>query len=688
MYRSEAVAILRAIQERWWRMGQVNDTGTMLSAINEIKNILSIQPRLLAEVADDASFLGHIANALRRAENKSAEEGDETAGVSAESSNLTDALAAITRLRHTARADGTDESRVAAQGPIEPITVDDDVNRNVHNYSRYLQEVATLIAHATAFYEAVEEVFREVSAGAPRWPTYVPYVLDRAYLIDQSRAISTALLEDYTHVAETAAKLAEIVDIDTRVSRRGTNSWQFKRRAGVLYLRPLRAEEILFSGLDGPTLESARALYGEFKSDLAAARRNIQIAEDIAKAVAWVHQLVGRNEVFSWLAEPAASIADLADMGGDIAGPRGDSGFAVDILLSLSSHETLSTLLSQLILIANRADRLAHIVELDRPERPNPITLAAGLLEALLEASMALEAADPDELERLITEASRKQDAHINLRNQAGEDESRISGLGQLQLQISAAAADKSLQEIRSKLDAALTVRVAMLGALLENARLLLSAAEDVEKGLLIADKWERQNRAAAEAFAEQLAIDALDETHASSGSVVVIYVSDDRDASKVEQSVERVVGAFGGYITQRGTPLLGSWLRILKTKAKDAASTEKGQDIALKLQRAIELKNLHETQARVDELQAGAAAKLIESVQDTPRAFIQIGSIVLIKDDGVLAVITLSQRQLVFLERNPHLIRNPLELLAALRSCDSDPSLQLVKGDGVADEQ
>ncbi|MGW4402954.1 hypothetical protein ACWEJ6_02935 [Nonomuraea sp. NPDC004702] len=636
----------------------------------------------MAELADDASFLSHIADALRQAEIEPSKEGEEAQSVSDGSDRLADALAAITRLKPTRHRGEMDKSREASLEIVES-TVGDIID-----YSRDIQQISVLISQATAFQNTVEEAFNAVSTSAQRWATLVPSVLDRAYLIDQSRIISAALLDHYRRAAEAKVELAEIADIDVDGSSLDHEARQSGSRVRVPRLHYRRAEETLFADLDGPELERARSLYREFRRNLAAAEHNFKLARDIAEALAWVHRLVGRNEIFSWLGEPAACIADLANIRGDVTHREGDSDLSGHFLVPSSSEARLSTLWSRLSLIADRVNRLAHLVELDRPEHPEPVILAASLLESLLQASMALEIVDPDELERLIVEASNKQDAYIRLRSQAGNDASRISGLGQLQLQISSDAAKNSLKEIRNKLDIALTVRVAMLGALLEQARSLVSATQDIERDLLLVEKWDRQNKAAAGAFAEQLATVVLAEAESSPDAIVVIYVSDHRDANKIEESVERVVDAFGRRITQRGVPLLGSWLRILKAKAKEAANTEAGQDVALKLQRAIELKSLHETQARVDDVQAGAAAKLIESVEGTPRAFIQIGSIVLIKDDGVLAVITLSQRQLVFLERNPHLIRDPLELLAALRACDSDPSLQLVKGDGVAGER
>lgn len=86
------------------------------------------------------------------------------------------------------------------------------------------------------------------------------------------------------------------------------------------------------------------------------------------------------------------------------------------------------------------------------------------------------------------------------------------------------------------------------------------------------------------------------------------------------------------------------------------------------KVERGIELHLLHKKQAEIDSLQGEAVAKLLTALESTPTALIQIGSVLLIKIDGVPAVRNLTQQELIYLEQNPALLRNPAGIFEALQ--------------------
>lgn len=52
----------------------------------------------------------------------------------------------------------------------------------------------------------------------------------------------------------------------------------------------------------------------------------------------------------------------------------------------------------------------------------------------------------------------------------------------------------------------------------------------------------------------------------------------------------------------------------------------------------------------------------------DTPNAVIQIGSVLLVKVDGIPRVRNLTQAELAYLQRNPELFRDPAAVLHILQ--------------------
>jgi hypothetical protein len=58
----------------------------------------------------------------------------------------------------------------------------------------------------------------------------------------------------------------------------------------------------------------------------------------------------------------------------------------------------------------------------------------------------------------------------------------------------------------------------------------------------------------------------------------------------------------------------------------------------------------------------------LLTALADTPNAAIQIGSVLLVKIDGVPRVRNLTQAELAYLQRNPDLFRDPAAVLPILQ--------------------
>ncbi|WP_336213591.1 hypothetical protein [Nonomuraea sp. LPB2021202275-12-8] len=143
-------------------------------------------------------------------------------------------------------------------------------------------------------------------------------------------------------------------------------------------------------------------------------------------------------------------------------------------------------------------------------------------------------------------------------------------------------------------------------------------------------------------------------------------YLDDANSAPAVEAALRQLGEAFGWEVTAHSEPLQGSWFRRFRLKAKNLAMSADAKEIAEELRRAAELRALHGVQAQNDGVQAQAAATLIQALDGTEQAVVLVGSVLVIKDAGRLAVRTLTQRQLIYLERSTDMTQ-PSRVLEAL---------------------
>ena len=154
----------------------------------------------------------------------------------------------------------------------------------------------------------------------------------------------------------------------------------------------------------------------------------------------------------------------------------------------------------------------------------------------------------------------------------------------------------------------------------------------------------------------------------------VTIYLSDSAAHSEVQQSVTELLSALEFEVVDVLEPVEGSWYRALVARLRQALTADELADRLQKVERGVELHLLHKKQAEIDSLQAEAVARLLTALESTPSALIQIGSVLLVKVDGVPAVRNLTQQELRYLERNPGLLRNPAKIFDALDSAVRNP--------------
>lgn len=130
---------------------------------------------------------------------------------------------------------------------------------------------------------------------------------------------------------------------------------------------------------------------------------------------------------------------------------------------------------------------------------------------------------------------------------------------------------------------------------------------------------------------------------------------------------------AFGFHKADEFPPEIGSWFQRLFGRTKDALSHPELLERLKKIERAVDLQTLHKVQSDIDVNQANAVAALLKAIEGEFETIMQVGSVLLIRTtsaDGIRKTWTrtMSQKEMVFLEQNQHLLKQPDDILNALR--------------------
>jgi hypothetical protein len=142
------------------------------------------------------------------------------------------------------------------------------------------------------------------------------------------------------------------------------------------------------------------------------------------------------------------------------------------------------------------------------------------------------------------------------------------------------------------------------------------------------------------------------------------IYLADGSQHAAVQSALESVLTDHGVADFQWEDPLTGSWFWHGKAKA---AAEEVGR-IGIELRRAAELRALDIPQSSVDANQGRAVSEFLTALSGERDAVIRIGSILLVKSDGIPVVLNLTQFELAALQRNPTWLAEPSRILHALQ--------------------
>lgn len=149
----------------------------------------------------------------------------------------------------------------------------------------------------------------------------------------------------------------------------------------------------------------------------------------------------------------------------------------------------------------------------------------------------------------------------------------------------------------------------------------------------------------------------------------LTLYLDDGDRPGTVEVALMGVLTDLGWSVVGQEPPIVGSWLHRFTARTKALSETETGERLLRELNRAMELRTVDKLQAEVDSSQASAVSGLLLALKDQANALIQIGSILLVKVDGVPIVRNLTPLELEHLRRNPSLSGRPAECLSALQA-------------------
>jgi hypothetical protein len=156
----------------------------------------------------------------------------------------------------------------------------------------------------------------------------------------------------------------------------------------------------------------------------------------------------------------------------------------------------------------------------------------------------------------------------------------------------------------------------------------------------------------------------------------VAIYLAEDEGHQEVQEALNHLLTAFDFEVVDSSPPVHGSWYRDFVAVSRRALTSRELGERLHKVERSIELQVLHKHQAEIDSMQGDAVAKLLTALEHTPDALVQIGSVLLLKIDGVPAVRNLTQVELQHLEHNPKLLKSPATILEALQAVDEPAEL------------
>ncbi|EMD29441.1 hypothetical protein C791_4290 [Amycolatopsis azurea DSM 43854] len=152
-----------------------------------------------------------------------------------------------------------------------------------------------------------------------------------------------------------------------------------------------------------------------------------------------------------------------------------------------------------------------------------------------------------------------------------------------------------------------------------------------------------------------------------SRGFPISIYLSTAAGHELVQAAVEDLVRTAGAEIIELGDPEIGSWMRRLVGRLKDAANTPAGRDAAVTAAHAVEARLVQAQDATNTATLMQNLAPTLTALQHTPSAVVRVGALLIVKNGDALAVHQLTAAQQFQLNHKPALLTSPHDILRAL---------------------
>jgi hypothetical protein len=182
-------------------------------------------------------------------------------------------------------------------------------------------------------------------------------------------------------------------------------------------------------------------------------------------------------------------------------------------------------------------------------------------------------------------------------------------------------------------------------------------------------------------AWAEHLG-QGLDYVPLARGMPIRLYLDDPDDEHAlrtlraVADALKDVLDGINFEVAAEDPVETGSLFKTWWGRSRDPATAEAFRERLEKLERAAELQALDKPQAQVDFVEAQAVRVLVDALPDDIPSAVQIGSLLVLSIPGQgLIARTLSRTELVHLERNQEVLRDPATTIDRLADlCRSEP--------------
>jgi len=178
---------------------------------------------------------------------------------------------------------------------------------------------------------------------------------------------------------------------------------------------------------------------------------------------------------------------------------------------------------------------------------------------------------------------------------------------------------------------------------------------------------------------AETLGMSRIGDEHEDVLPVRYYVDTDDQTvADDIEHALEITLDEIGFRIAATYPIVKGSWFRKFFFASRGKLTPDQLAASLAKVERSLGVKTLDLPQSQVDLNRADGVAKLLTSLEKTDNALVQIGSILIIKNEGTPVVLNLTPNELSELEREPAVFRSPgdaLSMVQKLRQKDKTSS-------------